>query len=98
MDEGERWAERVGRRYGIFGYHKSGNPSVGSAPTVSILAGDGANALVAYCLTKVCLFSSSVLPWCLLTTLGQIGFASCEDWAFDVPQSVLFTTYFGSDW
>ena len=65
MDEGERWAERVGRRYGIFGYPKgprNASSEEGERGGMSVLAGDGANALVAYCLTKVrrpfCLTSS----------------------------------------
>ena len=52
MKEGEQWTERVGRRYGIWGFEK------GAAPTTtttgrSKIAGDVANALVAYCATKV---------------------------------------------
>ena len=63
VNEGEVWAEKVGRRYGVFGYEKRG---VGEDPDhrrdagkalagdfSSRLAGDAANAIVAYGLTKV---------------------------------------------
>ena len=73
MDEGERFANRVGRRYGIWGFEKrnakenvenlnekqSTDPTVGdesNAPTKSsssAIAGDVANAVVAYAATKV---------------------------------------------
>lgn len=57
VDDGERWAERVGRRYGVFGYVKRSKDDIGEGKEcasvgMSALAGDGANALVAYCLTK----------------------------------------------
>jgi len=74
VQEGEAWAERVGRRYGVFGFEKrekgASLPSVadgqantvvaarGPPGTVSIggqLAGDVANAVVAYALTKALL-------------------------------------------
>lgn len=69
MSEGEVWAERVGRRYGVFGFEKRGTSS--SAGSVSAedsdiraataqntkfspnIAGDVANAVVAYGITKV---------------------------------------------
>lgn len=56
IDEGEVWAERVGRRYGIFGYPKTPKgvklePTEGErGPRV---AGDVANAVFAYTATKV---------------------------------------------
>ena len=57
MEEGEKWAGRVGKRYGIFGYSEGGDgEGEGRGPDVgglNVLAGDGANALVAYCATKV---------------------------------------------
>ena len=68
VDEGERWAERVGRRYGVFGYEKrdrSRAVAVGDGDNNQIelrrqpgemstkVAGDVANAVVAYALTKV---------------------------------------------
>ncbi|KAI0087152.1 hypothetical protein BDY19DRAFT_995230 [Irpex rosettiformis] len=65
--EGEMWAERVGRRYGVFGYEKRVGPkdsaSFGEAESVRAdggalsprLAGDVANTIVAYGLTKALL-------------------------------------------
>ena len=56
IDEGEVWAEKVGRRYGLFGYPKTlkgvkFEPSEGDRePGV---AGDVANAVFAYTATKV---------------------------------------------
>lgn len=47
VKEGEGWAERVGTRYGLFGFEK--NESTQS----SHLAGDIANAVFAYGATKV---------------------------------------------
>lgn len=52
VDEGEQWAHRVGHRYGVFGLEKGTPP-----PHVSgKLAGDVANAVLAYTATKVCPF------------------------------------------
>lgn len=56
IDEGEVWAEKVGRRYGFFGYPKTPEgvkfePIGGeNGPRV---AGDVANAVFAYTATKV---------------------------------------------
>ena len=65
VQEGELWAERVGRRYGVFGYEKRVGPQGSSLNEIKPvrtdgsalspkLAGDVANAIVAYGLTKVC--------------------------------------------
>lgn len=60
IDEGEVWAERVGRRYGFFGYPKTPKgvkfePAEGErGPGV---AGDVANVVFAYTATKVSNFS-----------------------------------------
>lgn len=57
IDQGEKWAERVGRRYGFFGFEngtRSGDDSVPSSRDLSgKMAGDIANAVVAYAATKV---------------------------------------------
>lgn len=62
LDEGGQWAERVGRRYGVFGYEKRERGKVGEQDTgeeprdskvATRLAGDTANAILAYGLTKV---------------------------------------------
>lgn len=60
VGEGERWAERVGRRYGVFGFSK-GQPPVSAADDIqprrvsSVIAGDVANAVLAYAMVKVLL-------------------------------------------
>ncbi|GJJ14049.1 hypothetical protein Clacol_008306 [Clathrus columnatus] len=64
MDEGEKWAAKVGHRYGIFGFPKTPKGSeiaVDSAETYGTsthLAGDVANAVLAYGVTK----SQALLP------------------------------------
>ena len=56
IDEGEVWAEKVGRRYGIFGYPKTPK-GVKLEPTEGErgpgVASDVANAVFAYTATKV---------------------------------------------
>ncbi|PPQ63024.1 hypothetical protein CVT24_005970 [Panaeolus cyanescens] len=56
VEEGDQWAIRIGRRYGIFGYEKrepGTKDSVEEMTRVSgHLAGDVANAVVAYGVTK----------------------------------------------
>ncbi|THH27803.1 hypothetical protein EUX98_g6385 [Antrodiella citrinella] len=57
MEEGERWAERVGRRYGVFGFEKrvrghgqtdaTADEPRSTDQVTSRLAGDAANAIVA---------------------------------------------------
>ena len=52
--EGEQWAARVGTRYGIFGFEKrTSNEAPNDLQVSSRLAGDVANAIVAYGVTKV---------------------------------------------
>ncbi|KAG6889099.1 hypothetical protein C0992_006427 [Termitomyces sp. T32_za158] len=56
VEEGDAWAVRIGRRYGVFGYEKRA-PGTAEAPNetsqlASHLAGDVANAIVAYGVTK----------------------------------------------
>ncbi|KAG1720787.1 hypothetical protein EDB19DRAFT_1646908 [Suillus lakei] len=56
VDEGEQWAGRVGRRYGIFGFEKG--QFVDQTPTSQLsgkLAGDVANAVLAYGAVKALL-------------------------------------------
>lgn len=63
VDEGGQWAQRVGRRYGVFGYEKrdrkvEGDQSADARSSAdgdisTRLAGDAANAILAYGLTKV---------------------------------------------
>jgi len=53
VDEGDRWAIRIGSRYGIFGYEKGTKDDVEQMTKGSgHLAGDVANAVVAYGVTK----------------------------------------------
>ena len=60
VDEGERWVGRVGRRYGIWGFEKAekGAPKGRERELEDVasmkIAGDVANAVVAYGVTKVC--------------------------------------------
>jgi hypothetical protein len=63
VDDGEKWAQRVGKRYGIFGFEK-GQSAGGRANELAPenvegrrydtgrIAGDVANAVVAYGVTK----------------------------------------------
>lgn len=57
VKEGDRWAAKVGRRYGVFGYEKRQPGEVDNLDEVLIapghIAGDVANAVVAYGVTKV---------------------------------------------
>ncbi|KAG6920210.1 hypothetical protein DXG01_004979 [Tephrocybe rancida] len=52
VEEGDAWAGRVGRRYGVFGYEKrapgASDPPIEPSQVSSHLAGDVANAIVAY--------------------------------------------------
>ncbi|KAG8681516.1 hypothetical protein FRC08_015581 [Ceratobasidium sp. 394] len=50
MDEGEAWAGRVGRRYGVFGFEKGGSDQGERG-----VAGDVANAVLAYGVVKALL-------------------------------------------
>ncbi|KAJ7209749.1 hypothetical protein GGX14DRAFT_631915 [Mycena pura] len=54
VDDGKQWAARVGRRYGVFGFEKGG--ADGQLPVLpDHIAGDVANAVVAYAATKALL-------------------------------------------
>lgn len=59
VEEGDKWACRVGQRYGVFGFEKRSSSSDSARdvaeriPASSRIAGDIANAVVAYGLTKV---------------------------------------------
>jgi hypothetical protein len=57
INEGEDWAGSVGRKYGFFGLDKgqSAGGDVDGKRHHHVLAGDVANAVCAYALTKVCL-------------------------------------------
>jgi len=57
VEEGDRWVIKVGRRYGIFGYEKRMSGTVDNieemAGVSGHIAGDVANAILAYGATKV---------------------------------------------
>lgn len=57
VEEGDKWAAKVGRRYGMFGYEKRQPGEVDNWDDVLAapghIAGDVANAVVAYGITKV---------------------------------------------
>jgi hypothetical protein len=57
VEEGDKWASRVGQRYGVFGFEKlpsdSARNGTNKSPVSSRIAGDVANAVVAYGATKV---------------------------------------------
>jgi Hypothetical protein FLILHELTA len=57
VEEGDKWACRVGQRYGVFGFEKRTSESVHGAaerlPLPDRIVGDVANAIVAYGVTKV---------------------------------------------
>lgn len=56
VEEGDKWAGRVGRRYGVFDFEKqtfeSAPDAAEPAPVSSRFAGDVANAILAYGVTK----------------------------------------------
>ena len=64
VDEGGKWVQRVGTRYGVFGFAKQGKEEITRAGKEDVvivdgglsskLAGDAANAILAYGITKVC--------------------------------------------
>ncbi|KAJ3570294.1 hypothetical protein NP233_g4500 [Leucocoprinus birnbaumii] len=95
VEEGDRWAERVGRRYGFFGYEKRrpGEPvavSEGEGESASgvqrhRIAGDVANAVVAYGVTKVSFVYMLVVR--VLIDEIVVGSDTCEDWSVDVFRS-----------
>lgn len=54
VEQGDAWAERVGRRYGVFGFDKrvSGAPPLVDDGPRPRITGDVANAVLAYGVTK----------------------------------------------
>ncbi|KAH7927434.1 hypothetical protein BV22DRAFT_1006962 [Leucogyrophana mollusca] len=55
VNEGEQWAQRVGRRYGVFGFEKRTSESASPPISASHIAGDVANAVFAYGMVKALL-------------------------------------------
>lgn len=61
VDEGEQWAGRIGRRYGVFGFEKGQFvDQTQTSQSSGKLAGDVANAVLAYGIVKVNLFLSKL--------------------------------------
>ncbi|CAE6360997.1 unnamed protein product [Rhizoctonia solani] len=54
VQEGEEWAGRVGRRYGVFGFDKKGKEK-DSAVETKVAIGDVANVVLAYAVVKAIL-------------------------------------------
>jgi hypothetical protein len=93
VTEGEAWAARIGRRYGVFGFEKGQSGTVddkhtpGPSQLSSRLAGDVANAIVAYGVTKVyCRFRDQVLLWLIPTS----GVTSRSHRTFVIPFPCIF--------
>jgi len=63
-EEGQDWVLRVGRRYSIFGQAEIGQEGSEEASTQTKIAGDVANALAAYLITK------TLLPFRIAASLG----------------------------
>jgi len=79
VEEGDRWAYRVGRRYGVFGFEKRVPGDVDDAgPNASdhVIAGDVANAVLAYGATKVCNTTGYESISCCLLFLS--GYRPCS--------------------
>ncbi|KAF9012517.1 hypothetical protein BDQ17DRAFT_1232304 [Cyathus striatus] len=59
VEEGDKWAAKVGRRYGVFGYEKrmpgAADDSLEDFHAPGHIAGDVANAIAAYATTKALL-------------------------------------------
>lgn len=83
IDDGEVWAEKVGRRYGLFGYPKTlqgvkfERAEDERGPKV---AGDVANAVLAYTATKVCVLLSIPQRWIDKTVCSVVRHLFQSDW------------------
>jgi hypothetical protein len=53
VQQGEAWSQRVGIRYGVFGYEKGMSIEAAKSHSHGEIAGDIANAVAAYAATKV---------------------------------------------
>jgi hypothetical protein len=100
VEEGDRWAIRIGRRYGMFGFEKRAPGEVDDVETIAsmasghVIAGDVANVVFAYGVTKVCnLLTSNYLlsiSHCLYYFGLDIGFAAASDWSVHVSVAHVF--------
>lgn len=89
IEEGDQWAERIGHRYGIFGYNKRPRGSVDSNSDgdgdgdqrINVkgrIAGDVANAVVAYGMTKVSCLNLVADALKLIYCIGITSSAYCS--------------------
>jgi len=86
IDEGEHWAERVGRRYGVFGFSKGQPLELPSDETQpgqlsTKIAGDFANAILAYGTVKVTI---NIFPICHWLIFISEGVATRPYWTLSV--------------
>jgi hypothetical protein len=98
VEEGGQFAERVGRRYGMFGYEKRSAPQSGiptaeldPLPAVNLggkVAGDVANAIVAYGVVKV--RRSTLHVQYVYTKICLSGYPTVAYGTVVIPFSALF--------
>jgi hypothetical protein len=62
VQEGEEWAGRVGRRYGLFGFEKRDKDKEPVVEHKVAIAGDVANAILAYTIVKASLLLTISAP------------------------------------
>lgn len=99
VEDGDRWAIRIGRRYGMFGFEKRAPGEVddiekmASEASGHVIAGDVANAVFAYGMTKVCnLTSKNVqsITCYLYYFVLDLGITPVSDWSFYVSVAHVF--------
>jgi hypothetical protein len=96
VEEGDKWASRVGQHYGVFGFEKRTSQNARNAaehpPVSDRIAGDVANAVVAYGVTKV------NAPITVPPNLGLIllGYHSFKNRGFVVSVSFILSANCGS--
>jgi hypothetical protein len=94
VDEGESWAGRVGRRYGVFGFEKGKTTS--DDDQHHHLVGDVANAVFAYGLTKVSLNIVVRDPW-LMREIQTVGAVAHTHRTISVSVPCIFSGHCGAD-
>ena len=94
VEEGDRWAIRIGRRYGIFGYEKRQSGVKDDVEEMAHesghLAGDVANAVFAYGMTKVRNPTEVQLLYRIITL--SPGIASTKNWSIYLSISYVLKT------
>lgn len=93
VDEGEQWAGRVGRRYGILGFEKGQLiDQTETSQSSGKLAGDVANAVLAYGAVKVKFLKKEDQSWMLNDFC--LGATTRSHWSFVISFShVLSDSY-----